>query len=135
MLTSDSLSTFRRIMFAITGLACLAYAVLSLLQMRPDPFPFWIPGILGLISAALIFALASAAGRKSAQQAFDESYIMDKRRAEAHAFWVALMLYPIFGILMATGAVALPTAFAAMGTLTGAAYLLLFTYYDAMGRG
>ena len=45
------------------------------------------------------------------------------------------MLYPIFGILMAMGAVALPTAFAAMGTLTGAAYLLLFTYYDAMGRG
>ena len=68
---------------------------------------------------------------------------MDKRRAEAHAFWIALMMYPIFGILMTTGAVALPTAFAAMGTLTGAAYLLLFTYaylllftyYDAMGRG
>ena len=50
------------------------------------PFPFWIPGILQLISAALFFALASAAGRKSAQQAFDEGYVMDKRRAEAHAF-------------------------------------------------
>ena len=60
---------------------------------------------------------------------------MDKRRAEAHAYWIELTLYPIFGILMTTGAVALPTAFAAMGTLTGAAYLLLFTYYDAMGRG
>ena len=135
MLASDSLSTFHRIMFAITGLTCLAYAVLTLLQMRPDPVPFWIPGNLGLISAALIFALASAAGRKSAQQAFDVGYIMDKRRAEAHAFLIALMMYPILGILMTTGAVALPTAFTAMGTLTGAAYLLLFTYYDAMGRG
>ena len=135
MLTSDSLSRFRGIMFAIMGLTCLAYAVLALLQMRPDPFPFWIPGSLGLISAALIFALASAAGRKRVQQAFDEGYIMDKRRAQAHAFWIALMLYPIFGILMTTGAVALHTAFAAMGTLTGAAYLSLFTYYDAMGRG
>ena len=77
MLTSDSLSTFRRIMFAITGLNCLASAVLALLQMRPDPFPFWIPGSLGLISAALIFALATAAGRKRAQQAFDEGYIME----------------------------------------------------------
>ena len=64
MLASDSLSTFHRIMFAITGLTCLAYAALALLQVRPDPFPFWIPGSLGLISAALIFALASAAGRK-----------------------------------------------------------------------
>ena len=134
MLTSETLSTFRRIMFAITGLTCLAYAGLAIAQMRPNPFPFWIPGILGLISAALIFALSRAAGRTSAEQAFDESYVMHKCRAEAHAFWIALMLYPIFGIFMATGAVALPTAFAAMGTLTGAAYLLLFTYYDAMGR-
>lgn len=121
MISTDTLSTFRRIMFAITGLTCLAYAGLALVQMRPDPFPFWIPGILDLISAALIFALAAAAGRNTAQQAFDEGYIMDKRRAEAQAFWVALMLYPIFGLFMATGAVALPTAFAAMGTLTGAA--------------
>ena len=135
MLTSDSLSTFRRIMFAITGLTCLAYAVLALLQVRPDPFPFWIPGILGIIIAALIFALAATAGHKNAHRAFDEGYIMDKRRAEAHAFWIALMLYPIFGLLMTTGAVAPPTAFGAMGTLTGAANLLLFTYYDAMGRG
>ena len=133
MISTDTLSTFRRIMFANTGLTCLAYAGLALVQMRPDPFPLWIPGILGLISAALIFALAAAAGRNTAQQAFDEGYIMDKRRAEAQAFWVALMLYPIFGLFMATGAVALPTAFAAMGTLTGAAYLLLFTYHDALG--
>jgi hypothetical protein len=45
-----------------------------------------------------------------------------------------MIFLPIFGIFMATGTVALPTAFAAMGTLAGAAYLLLFTYYDAMGR-
>ena len=133
MLRSDSLSTFHRIMFAIMGLTCLACAVLALLQVRPDPFPFWIPGILGIISAALIFALA-AVGRKNAKQAFVEGYIMDKRRAQAHAFWIAMIFLPIFGIFMATGTVALPTAFAAMGTLAGAAYLLPFTYYDAMGR-
>ena len=135
MLTCDSLSTFRRIMFAITGLTCLAYAVLALLQVRPDPFSFWIPGIMGIISATLILVLTAAAGRKSALQAFDEGYIMDKRRAETHAFLIALMLHPIFGVLMATGAVALPTAFATIGTLMGAANLLLFTYYYAMGRG
>ena len=133
MLTSDSLSSFRRIMFAITGLTCLACAALALLQVRPDPFPFWIPGILGIIGAALIFALA-AVGRKNAKLAFVEGYIMDKRRAQAHAFWIAMIFLPILGIFMATGTVVLPTALAAMGTLTGAAYLLLFTNYDAMGR-
>ena len=81
MLTKDSFSTLRRITFAIAGLTCLAYAVLALLQVRPDPFPFWIPGILGIISAALIFALAAAAGHENAHRAFDEGYIMDKRRA------------------------------------------------------
>ena len=60
---------------------------------------------------------------------------MDKRCAEAHAFWIALMLYPIFGPSWPWAQLPCPTAFAAMGTLTGAAYLLLFTYYDAMGRG
>ena len=92
------------------------------------------PGHSGTYQCGPEFALASAAGRKNAQQALDEGYIMDKRRAEAHAFWIALMLYPIFGLLMTTGAVALLTAFGAMGTLTGAAYLLLFTHYDAIGR-
>ena len=131
MLIFESLSTFRRIMFAITGLTCLAYAVLALLQMRPDPFPFWIPGILGLISAALIFALASAAGRQSAQQAFDDGYIMDKRRAEAHAFWIALMLYPIFGILMTTAA----HGICGDEDPDGGGLSIAFHLYDAMGRG
>ena len=116
MVTSELLSTFRRIMFAITGLTCLAYAVLALLQIRPD----LCPGI--------------GSGTQKCTTGLDEGYIMDKRGAEAHAFWIALMLYPIFGLLMTTGAVALPTAFGAMGTLTGAAYLLLFNYYDAIGR-
>ena len=135
MLTSDTLSTFRLIMSAIMGLTCLAYAVLALLQVCYNPFPFSILDILGIISAALIFALVATAERTSAQQAFEEVYIINNRRAEAHALWIALMFNPIFGVLMATGAVALPTAFAAMWTLTGAAYLMLFTYYYAMGRG
>ena len=53
MISTDTLSTFRRIMFAITGLTCLAYAGLALVQMRPDPFPFWIPGILGRLMSAV----------------------------------------------------------------------------------
>ena len=48
MLTSVSLSTFRRIMFAITGLTCLAYAVLALLQMRRDPVRFGSPAFWDL---------------------------------------------------------------------------------------
>ena len=70
MLTSDTLSTFRLNMFAIMGLTCLAYEVLALLQICHNPFPFWILNILGIISAALIFAFVATAERTSAQQAF-----------------------------------------------------------------
>jgi hypothetical protein len=51
-------------MFAITGLTCLACAALALLQVRADPFPFWIPSILGIIIAALIFALGSCGAQE-----------------------------------------------------------------------
>ena len=50
------------------------------------------------------------------------------------AYWVALLLYPIFGLLLSFGWVAPGVAFAAMGTLTGAAFLLLFVWFDLRGR-
>ena len=134
MPTSDSLSTFHLIMFAITGLTRLAYVLKTIAWLRPDPFPFWIPGILDRIIAAPIFALAAAAGRKSAKQAFDEGHIMGKRRGEVHAFWIALMLNAIFGGIHGHRRGCPAHGICAMGTLTGADYLLLFNYYDAIGR-
>ena len=50
-------------MFAITGLTCLAYAVLALLQMRPDPFRFG-SRHSGTYQCGPDLCLASAAGRR-----------------------------------------------------------------------
>lgn len=134
MISSEKLSKIRSTLLGVTGATCLIYAVMSLLLGRPDPMPFWIPGILGFGSAALIAVAAIFAGQKNAEQATDEGYLTDRRRAESYAYWIALLLYPAFAVPIAKGWLGWPTAFAAMGTITGATFLLLFVWFDTRGR-
>lgn len=134
MLSSEKLSDIRVAVLGLTGLICLVYACLALFFGDPDPMPFWIPGLAGLASAAIITIAARAAGRKNTRRAVDEGYFADSHMAQRMAYWVALLLYPIFGLLLSFGWVAPGVAFAAMGTLTGAAFLLLFVWFDLRGR-
>ena len=134
MLTTDNLSSIRAIALGLTGMICLAYAVLSLLYMRPDPMPFWIPGLAGVAAWLAIMFGTIGAGTKNTERAFDEGYRSDNHRAERAAYWVALLLYPIFAVPLIQGWVSFDVAFAAMGTLTGAAYLLPVAWLDYRGR-
>ena len=117
-----------------TGLICLAYALGALALGRPDPFSGWLPGLFGVVAAVMITSVALVAGPKHARMAADESYVADTRRAAGHAFWIALLLYPLFAVPLAQGWITHQVAYAAMGTLTGAAYLLLFCWFDRKGR-
>lgn len=134
MLSSDTLSTIRVTVLGITGVICFLYAVLALLQGRADPMPFWVPGLAGFGSAAVITLAAMGAGRKNTEMAIDEGYHADNHRAQRIGYWIALLLYPLFGLLLSQGIVTWSVAFAAMGTLTGGAYLLLFVWFDLQGR-
>lgn len=134
MLTSDSLANIRTFVLGGTGIICLVYACMALLLGRPDPMPFWIPGLAGLCSGIIITLAARAAGPRNTEQAVDEGYLADTHRAQRFAYWVSLLLYPVFGLLLMQGWVSWSVAFAAMGTLTGAAYLLLFVWFDLQGR-
>ena len=132
--TADTLARLRRATLGATGLVCLAYALAALAMDRPDPFAFWLPGAFGVASAFIITLALNVTDRKSAKAATDEGYRADTHRAARVAYWIALALYPLFGVLLASGLTTFPTAFAAMGTLTGAAFLLLFTLFDWQGR-
>lgn len=134
MLTSENLSNIRALVLGATGLICLAYAVLALLWGRPDPFSSWIPGLAGFMSAAIISIAALTAGRKNTERAADEGYRADNHRAQRISYWIALLLYPVFALFLANGLIDWSVAFAAMGTLTGAAFLLLFVFFDMRGR-
>lgn len=132
-MSATLLSRIRLIALAATGLVCLAYGVSAMILGRPDPFPSWIPVAFGGGSALLIFLSAFAAGNRNAEIATDELYFAESHRAQIFGFWVALMMYPVFGVALGSGWIAYPVAFAAMGTLSAAAFLLSFSILNARG--
>ncbi len=129
MFSEDAFSMIRACMLGFAGLLCLTYATLALLLGRPDPMPWWIPGAAGLASAVIVWGAAIVAGHRVAARASDERFRADNGRAMQLAYWVALLLYPVFAVPLHERWLGWPTAFAAMGTLSGAAYLLLFAWF------
>ena len=104
MLSAEKIARVRNFSFGATGLIGLLYAVLVVFTKRPDPMPWWLPGTVGLLSAALIFSTFRRAGPVPVQQATDELFKRCGDKAHRFGFWSALLLYPFFGFLIATGA-------------------------------
>ena len=132
-MTSETFASIRLGVLALTALSCLAYAG-DVLLIRSGTIPPWLPGVFGAISALLIWLTGRVAGR-AAHRASDEGFYADWGRAQRHAYWIAVALYPAFALLMAAGTVDFDRAFPAMAVLTGGAVLVLFTLYDLRGRG
>ena len=130
VLKDTDIAKVRTVLLCLAGLSCLLYATLAVAQNSPQPIWWFIPTAMGLLASIGVFVAFALADPASRKMATGEMYVQLTHRAQRHAFWVALGLYPIF----ATGVFVLGlewnTAFAAMGTLTGAAYLLLLTYYE-----
>ncbi len=134
MLSANAVLNIRVVVFGLTGVVCLLYAILAVSNGRPDPFSPWIPGIFGVVSALVVMIAVYSAGPTNAAMAQDEGFSHDFRRAQCVGYWIALMLYPIFGYCLAHGLTSYTVAFAAMGTLSGAAFLLPFVWFDLRGR-
>ena len=125
-LQDTDISKVRTILLGITGLSCLVYAILAIAQNDPQPIWWFIPmtaGLLASVGIAIAFLLGDSSAR---QMAHDEM----NHRAQRHAYWIAVLMYPIFAVIIMTTGLSWETTFAAMGTLTGAAYLLLLTFYE-----
>ncbi len=127
-ISSTGFANIRTAILGLTGVICVTYAALALLQGRPDPMSPWIPGVAGFGAMMIIWISAEFAGRANTRQASDELFASEWRRAVRVGYWVALWLYPAFAILLVLQLTAYPTAFAAMGTMSGAASLLTFVY-------
>ena len=107
------------------GLVCLLYAAMALVAGWPDPIPPWIPALFGIVSAVVVMVALFTAGARNAAMARDEGFSSDLRRVQCIGYWIALLLHPAFGSFLSSGWVSYDVAFAAMGTLTTAAFLLL----------
>ena len=132
-MTSDMLIRYRAVFMGGAGLVCLCYGVLALITGQPDPIWRFFPGLAGIGATAVIFTLFSKATEGSRRQAMDEVYRMENGQALAIGFWTAILCYPVFAPFLAWGWVAYPVAYAAMGTLTAAAYLISFAIVSLRG--
>ena len=128
--TSEFIEKTRVLSLATVGVSCFLYAGMGLMQGRPDPFFWWIPGALGLAAALVITLAALMAGRAAAGAATDELYRATSQRAAALAFWVSMALFVITALLPKFGIADRATSTAVLGTLMGGAYLALFVWLD-----
>lgn len=127
-MNTETLSKIRLFGFAGAGLVCAVYSLGALATNTPDPIYRWLPAIAGLAAAALIWFSAFSAGRRTSDAAFDELYKIEWSRAVRFGYWFAILLYPVFAVPLSLGLISPVTAFASMGTASGAAPLLAFCY-------
>ena len=120
----ESLIRIRSFCLGLTGLMCLAYAIFALATGKTVLLSPWLLPTLGLAAALIIFASFIIAGRQVAERAVDERYQANDLRAHRIAYWFALLLYPLFGLLIQQDLMTLGLAFPVMGTLTAAAFLI-----------
>lgn len=123
----ETLSRIRSFCLGFTGLICLVYALFALITGRTMPISGWWLSAVGLSAALVIFASFFIAGRHVAERAVDERYQVNDLRAHRIAYWFALFLYPVFGLLIQQDVISLALAFHVMAALTVAAYLIPHT--------
>jgi len=133
-MTTKSLTLTRNIVFSLLGLTLLSYALGVFIAGRPDPFWPLAPALAGGVTALVVTLGGLIAGRKAAAITWDEMARHEWRGCLQFGYWVAVWLYPIFAVLLINDAVDYTQAFAAMGTLTGAAPFLMFLAKWIRGR-
>ncbi|MEP4195724.1 MAG: hypothetical protein ABJL99_08835 [Aliishimia sp.] len=130
MTASEKIAMLRSVLLGLTGLVCVSYAVLAIVQGRPDPMPWFVPGVLGILSGIIISASFARAGPKAIRAATDELHREVNSKAQRHAYWVSLALFVVVSVLSGTAAFDRDTGFAVLGTLMGSSYLLLFVLHE-----
>lgn len=133
-MTANTLISLRIALFAATGVVCLAYATLALLLGTPAPMPHLIPAVFGIATGVILTISSRQAGDNVADSVWDEGHDADVARTTARSFWFSILLYPVFGLLMAFGLVDPVVSFAAMGTLVGGVFCLMHSLTDLQGR-
>lgn len=132
-MNADRLAQIRITVFALAGLICATYSGLAIAGDTPRPFSPWLPGASGAAAGAILWISALLAGRRTAGIAHDELYRLEWGQAVRVSYWFSILLYPVFGGLLAFDMLGWSSAFAAMGTAAGAAPMLAFCVITLRG--
>ena len=120
----------RNLCLMITGLTCLLFATLTLINGSPSPLSSLTPPIVGMIAFIMIYFTYLFGGAKVSQIIWDELSKHEWARAVKFGYWFAVLLYPIFTFLILNKVVAYPQALASMAALTGGIPLLYFCFIN-----
>jgi hypothetical protein len=133
-MNTKTLIQIRRTAFLATALACVTFAALVISAYQDwRALAFW-PGIVGVVAACIIFGAATVSGKANADRVWDELSRHEWSHAIKFGYWLAIAMYPLFGLLVWGGIVDFRQAFASMGALTGGIPLLYFVLLDVRGR-
>ena len=124
----EQLSRVRFFAFLISGIIIAGYGVLAIVLSKPNPVWPWIPTLASFLAIAIIQFSARRSGEKVSGASFDELFDVEWGRALGLSYWVAIAMYPLFAVLLVTQTVGHWTAFAAMGTMSGGAPLLIYCF-------
>ncbi len=120
----------RTFSLALVGIACTIFAVTVLIN---DPIwhtAKWVPMWTGIFAGAAIFVMSVAFPKSVVEAAWDELTSAKWNQALKLGYWIAVILYPVFGIFLGLNWVSFNQSFAAMGSLTGGLPLLYFCYLE-----
>ncbi len=134
MLSERMVTLSRNLALGVTGVTCVGFAGLVVANAVPWPGLHWLPAAVGLGAAVFICLAALAGGERVVDVVWDEGSRQDWARALTAGYWLAILLYPLFALLLWQRAVTYEQALPAMGTLTGGLPLLYFCYLDWQGR-
>lgn len=132
-MSGEGLVKLRGWLMGFAGLVCLAYGVLAIATGAPNPMPFFIPGLAGIAATIAIYLAFWQAGAASRRAASDEMFAAEMNGAVKVGFWFGIFLFPAFAPFLIAGWTTFDVAFAAIGTLMAAAYLLTFAVTTLRG--
>lgn len=131
---AHTMTMIRNSSFSLLGLILLSYAIAVLVTGRPDPVSPIIPSAAGFLTAIIVTVAARMGQGNAASITWDELTRSEWNKSLKSAYWVAVWLYAPFGLMLYFDLVTFSQAFAAMGTLTGAAPFLVFMKSWIQGR-
>jgi hypothetical protein len=132
-MSGEGLVRLRGILMGFAGLVCLAYGVLAVATGVPNPMPIYIPGAAGIAATIAIYMAFWQSGKASRQAASDEMFNLEMNGAVKVGFWGGIALFPLFAPFLYASWITFDVAFAAIGTLMPAAYLLTFAVSTLRG--
>lgn len=125
-LTVRRIEVIRTLCYGALGLTFLATGLFTLLTGRIPPVPSPAYAAVGVLVAAVLFAVAFLAPPRAVEGAYDEGATQAWLRATSFGYWAGIVLFAALGNMASAGWIAVGPAFLATSMLAASAPFVHF---------